>query len=52
MITEEMRMSFVSYFLQYNRYCNLLGIFVVIALAILASRNRNAINYSSLLRHY
>lgn len=40
----------ISYLLDYNRYCNLLGIFVIIALAILASRNRKAINYGLILK--
>lgn len=34
-----------SYLLQHNRYCNLLGIVVILVLAMLASRNRKAINY-------
>lgn len=35
----------ISYLLQYNRYCNLLGIFVILSIAILASRKRSSINY-------
>jgi concentrative nucleoside transporter, CNT family len=34
-----------SYFLLHNRYCNFLGILVILTLAFLASRNRKAINY-------
>jgi len=35
----------ISYLLQYNRYCNLIGIFVILGIAILASRKRRSINY-------
>jgi CNT family concentrative nucleoside transporter len=34
----------ISYLLQYNRYCNLLGIFVILAIAYLFSFNRRAIS--------
>lgn len=40
----------ISYLLQHNRYCNLIGIFVIIALAILASRNRKSIQYSLIIK--
>ena len=43
-------MLFFSYFLQYNRYCNVAGIFVVIGLAIMASRKRSAINYRLMIQ--
>lgn len=35
----------ISYLLQHNRYCNVLGVLVILLLAILTSRNRKAINY-------
>jgi concentrative nucleoside transporter, CNT family len=35
----------ITYLLEHNRYCNILGIFVILALAFLVSRNRKAINY-------
>jgi CNT family concentrative nucleoside transporter len=34
----------LSYFLEYNRYLNLVGIVVILAIATLLSRKRNAIN--------
>ncbi|MBI2774757.1 NupC/NupG family nucleoside CNT transporter [Candidatus Dependentiae bacterium] len=34
-----------SYLLEYNRYMNLIGIFVILGIAFLFSRNRRAINY-------
>ncbi len=38
-------MSLMSYLLEYNRYMNLLGIFVILFIAFLFSKKRNAINY-------
>ncbi len=35
----------LSYFIEHNRYGNLIGIFVVILIAFLCSRKRSAINY-------
>lgn len=35
----------LSYLIEHNRYCNIIGIFVVIGLAIAFSRKRYAINY-------
>jgi concentrative nucleoside transporter, CNT family len=35
----------IAYLLEYNRYCNLLGIFVILGIAILASRKRSSINF-------
>ncbi len=35
----------ISYLLEYNRFCNVIGIFVILFLAFLLSRNRKAINY-------
>ncbi|OQA36151.1 MAG: Nucleoside permease NupX [Candidatus Dependentiae bacterium ADurb.Bin331] len=34
-----------AYLLEYNRYMNIIGIFVVLAIAFLFSKNRRAINY-------
>ena len=41
-------MFFISYLLEYNRYLNILGVFVILAIAILFSRNRSRINYKLL----
>jgi CNT family concentrative nucleoside transporter len=38
-------MNIVSYFLEYNRYCNVIGIAVVLGIAVLFSHNRRSINY-------
>ncbi len=38
-------MSLIAYLLEYNRYMNLLGIFVILFIAFLFSKKRNAINY-------
>src|SRR3990167_955370 len=37
-------MVILSYLLEYNRYLNIVGIFSVLAIAVLFSRNRRAIN--------
>lgn len=42
-------MEFVSYFLEYNRYLNAVGIFVVLGLAYAFSRSRNHIKYRLVL---
>ena len=39
----------LSYFIEHNRYCNLIGIFVVLLIAFLCSRKRSAINYRLIL---
>ncbi len=38
-------MDFVAYLIEYNRYMNLIGIFVVVGIAWLFSHNRQAIRY-------
>lgn len=38
-------MSLLSYLVEYNRYMNLLGVFVILFIAFLFSKKRNAINY-------
>ncbi|MEX0940817.1 MAG: nucleoside transporter C-terminal domain-containing protein [Candidatus Babeliales bacterium] len=38
-------MTWYQYLLEYNRYCNLIGIFFILFIAILFSRKRAAINY-------
>lgn len=38
-------MNLVSYFIEYNRYLNIMGIAVILLIAVLFSRKRSAINY-------
>ncbi len=38
-----------DYFLEHNRYMNIIGIFVVLAIAFLFSKNRRAINYKLII---
>ena len=38
-------MNILSYFIEYNRYLNLIGIVVVLVIAVLFSRKRSAIDY-------
>ncbi|MGE0207346.1 MAG: NupC/NupG family nucleoside CNT transporter [Candidatus Babeliales bacterium] len=42
-------MSPLTYLLQYNRYCNIIGIVAIVAIAVLFSRKRSAINYKLVL---
>ena len=37
--------NMIAYLLEHNRYCNLLGIFVILGIAVLASRKRASINF-------
>ncbi len=39
----------IAYLLEYNRYCNIIGILVILAIAVLFSRKRYAINYKLIL---
>lgn len=49
-------MNLLAYFLEYNRFLNIIGIGVIFAVAYLFSRNRSAINYrliiSALALHF
>jgi CNT family concentrative nucleoside transporter len=38
-------MNFISYFIEYNRYLNILGIVVILLISVLFSRKRSAIDY-------
>ncbi|TET33892.1 NupC/NupG family nucleoside CNT transporter [Candidatus Dependentiae bacterium] len=38
-------MSMLGYLLEYNRYCNIAGIFVILAIACFFSQHRSRINY-------
>jgi concentrative nucleoside transporter, CNT family len=42
-------MVFMSYLLEYNRYCNILGILLILFIAFLFSRKRHAINYKLII---
>lgn len=42
-------MAFLNYLLEYNRYMNILGIIVILAIAALFSKNRSAINIKLVL---
>ena len=41
---------FINYLIEYNRYLNILGVFVILAIAILFSRNLSRINYKLLIQ--
>ncbi len=44
------RTSMIEYLLQHNRYCNLVGIFVILAIAYFFSQHRSRINYRLVVR--
>ena len=43
-------MQLIGYFLEHNRYLNLVGIAIILGIAWLCSRNRSKINYRLVVR--
>lgn len=42
-------MAFIAYFIEHNRYLNVVGIIVILSLSFLFSRNRSKINYKLII---